>query len=146
MTDWVRRVCLDQSCKLRKTKFGTNASDHDRILREVKKIKWEKQVRSYVTGHGACAGVTSGQRGPEVFKQPAAIAEVTKQVNQILRQWCKDNKLEHFGWTSLQINVNTESDWHYDHRNVGPSLIAILGNHVGGELEIKGSSPAKFDN
>ena len=51
-----------------------------------------------------------------------------------------------FGWTSLQLNVNTSSDWHFDFRNVGPSLLVVIGDHLGGEFECWGYEPIKLVN
>ena len=43
------------------------------------------------------------------------------------------------------MNVNTSSEWHYDHKNEGPSLLMVVGDHLGGEFECQGIQPEKFD-
>ena len=43
------------------------------------------------------------------------------------------------------MNVNTSSEWHYDHKNEGPSLLLVVGSHLGGEFECRGVHPTKFD-
>ena len=43
------------------------------------------------------------------------------------------------------MNVNTSSEWHYDHKNEGPSLLLVVGSHLGGEFECREVHPTKFD-
>ena len=44
----------------------------------------------------------------------------------------------HLVWTSLQLNLNTISDWHQDWGNIGPSAIGALGPYRGGDFQIQG--------
>ena len=41
-------------------------------------------------------------------------------------------------WTSLQLNLNTVSDWHQDWGNIGLSAIGALGDYHGGEFQLQG--------
>ena len=50
-----------------------------------------------------------------------------------------------FGWTSLQLNANTVADWRTDYQNSGPSVIIVVSEHTGGELEVEGLSPTKLN-
>ena len=81
-----------------------------------------------------------------MYPQPAALAELTKAANASLRKWADRFAPAGFGWTSLQINMNTSSEWHYDHKNEGPSALMVVGRHSGGEFEGWGYEPAKLDN
>ena len=89
-------------------------------------------------------GLTSGQKGVYVYSQKSEVNEVAKLVNRALRNWATQHAPTGFGWTSLQINVDTSSEWHYDHRNVGPSLLLVVGRYQGGEFETFGARPVKL--
>ena len=69
-----------------------------------------------------------------------------RAANESVRKRCKQHAPKGFGWTSLQINVNSKADWHVDHRNLGPSCLAVVGRFAGGELEVKGYRPTKLEN
>jgi hypothetical protein len=43
------------------------------------------------------------------------------------------------------MNYNTSSEWHYDHKNEGPSLLLVVGNYLGGEFECQGMKPVKLE-
>ena len=82
------------------------------ILEVTRAIDWGPQVRSYVHGQGYCAGLLASGKG-EVMKpfvaHPASdVTKLVKLVNQHFRGWCPRG----YGWTSLQINVGTQADWH----------------------------------
>ena len=47
----------------------------------------------------------------------------------------------HFQWTSVQVNVNVDPEWHDDALNIGVSLVGSLGTYRGGKLEIQGLGP-----
>ena len=68
-----------------------------------------------------------------------------RKVNAALGRWADRHAPRGFGWTSLQMNFNTSSEWHYDDKNEGPSLLLVVGDHLGGEFECQGIKPAKFD-
>ena len=65
-------------------------------------------------------------------------------MNSFVKERCAQHAPKGYGWTSVQINVGTESAWHVDHRNLGPSCLAILGRDVGGELEVTRYKPRHF--
>ena len=115
-------------------------------MEAAKRIRWPGQVRSYVHGTGQCVGLMVGKKGPVVHGQTVEMNEFTRMVNRSIGEWCRDHAPPGFGWTSLQINVGTTADWHYDHRNLGPSCLAVVGRHVGGELEVKGYRPKRLIN
>ena len=99
------------------------------IAEMAKQVDWPQSARSYVEGKGACVGLMSGPRGTRVFSlsQIKGIVEVTRLVNLALSSWADQHAPKGFGWTSLQMNVNTSSEWHYDHKNEGPSLLMSWG-------------------
>ena len=115
------------------------------IAAVAKRVKWPPSARSYVTGRGACVGLMSGSGGTRVFSQSKEISDVVRRVNLALTRWADQHAPKGFGWTSLQMNVNTSSEWHYDHKNEGPSLLLVVGDHLGGEFECQGMQPAKLD-
>ena len=86
------------------------------ILSLVGDISWEDQVRSYVAGQGQCTGLLGADKGdelrPTIQKISEDKAKLTKLVNRHLSEWCKEYAPPGYGWTSLQINVDTCADWH----------------------------------
>ena len=44
-----------------------------------------------------------------------------------------------------QFNANTVADWHVDFRNLGPSVILVVGEYSGGEVEVEGLAPTKLN-
>ena len=62
-------------------------------------------------------------------------------LNRVLNHWAAKNAPDWFGWTTLQINYNTVADWHYDHKNVGPSAMIMLGDFDDGEFCSYGFEP-----
>ena len=115
------------------------------IAAAAKKITWPPSARYYVAGHGVCGGLMSGPGGTRVFFQNRDISGVMRKVNVALGRWADEHAPLGFGWASLQMNVNTSSEWHYDHKNEGPSLLLVVGDHLGGEFECQGMQPTKFD-
>ena len=85
------------------------------IAAMAKRVDWPLSARSYVEGHGACVGLMSGPGGTRVFSQNKGFAEITRRVNLALGRWADQHAPKGFGWTSLQMNVNTSSELHYDH-------------------------------
>ena len=67
-------------------------------------------------------------------------------VNEVIESWANKHAPMGFGWTSLQINVDTSSEWHYDHRNEGPSVLMVLGRFLSGEFECYGNFPTKLQD
>ena len=115
------------------------------IAAKVKRVSWPVSVRSYVKEVGTCIGLTSGVSGVRVYPHPKDVCQVARRVNAALCRWADQHAPKGFGWTSLQMNVNTYSEWHYDHKNEGPSLLLIVGDHLGGEFECRGVHSTKFD-
>ena len=83
---------------------------------------------------------------PMILEPEGDMASVIRQANRVIGQWRDKHAPEGFGWTSLQVNVNSVADWHVDHRNMGPSCVMVLGDYVGGELEVRGCMPTPLHN
>ena len=119
----------------------------DELAGGAAEIRWPNSARSYVAGHGVCCGLTKGTgKPPRVHPQTTEIQEFTKAANERLRLWADRHAPEGFGWTSLQINVGTSSEWHFDQQNEGPSALMVVGQHLGGEFESWGFRPLRLDN
>ena len=95
------------------------------------RLNWPASARSYVAGRGACGGLISGPGGVRVFQQNKEVTRLMKRVNAALGRWADRHAPRGFGWTSLQMNFNTSSEWHSDHKNEGPSLLLVVGSHQG---------------
>ena len=66
--------------------------------------------------------------------------ELVPTINTIIAETLKRDEV-HLVWTSLQLNLNTVSDWHQDWGNVGPSAIGALGTYSGGEFQVQDCPP-----
>ena len=105
------------------------------LFGEVWDVNWPEQVRGYVSGHGECVGLLAksettqkdAKLEPMILEPESEMASVIQQANRVIGQWCDKHAPEGFGWTSLQVNVNSVADWHVDHRNMGPSCVMVLG-------------------
>ena len=80
-----------------------------------------------------------------MLRQKHDITALIKVVNAALSRWADQHAPGGFGWTSLQMNFNTSSECHYDHKNEGPSLLLVVGNYLGGEFECQGMPPVKLE-
>jgi len=116
------------------------------ILAKMRAYKWGPSVRSYVKGKSQCVGcLNSAANGTTFYTGPAKLQEMTRTINAGLNRWADKHAPAGFGWTSLQLNAGTVADWHVDHRNQGPSIILVVGEHTGGEFESSGHLPTKLD-
>ena len=101
------------------------------IVKLVKQDKWNPQSRAAVHGEGKCLGVTYERSNPRVNVMSRIQRKIVALVNETLWHTMAQQDFE---WTSLQINVNSVSDWHEDSNNVGPSAIMLLGDFDGGHF------------
>ena len=126
--------------------------NYHKLLRHVRQATWPKQQRTYVEGEGLRVGLsvftdlTGEYVKPRIYTQTDGIVTIMKEANLIMGERCRKDAPKGFGWTSLQINVNTTSDWHFDRKNVGPSCVMVLGDYVGDELEVEGNQPEALKN
>ena len=104
-------------------------------------IELLRSTRSYVTGRSACVGLSAS-----VHQQPQKVIGIVRNINARIGEWCGKHAPKGYGWTTLQINVNTVSDWHKDRRNLGPSCLMVLGSYEGGAIEIAGFRPRRLQN
>ena len=80
----------------------------------------------------------SKANGTNFHRGAPELKAVVQLINEELTEWCRKYAPPGFGWASLQLNANTVADWHVDYRNLGPSVILVVGDHIGGELEVEG--------
>jgi len=82
---------------------------------------------------------------PTNFHRGAPELKATIQlINEELMEWSCSHAPPGSGWTSLQLNANTVANWHVDSRNLSPSVILVVGDHTGGELEAEGLARTKL--
>ena len=109
----------------------------------MKAISWGPPVRSYVKGVSQSVGCMDSKANGTNFHH--GVKKAVQLINEELVEWSRNHAPPGFGWTSLQLNANTVADWHVDYRNLGPSVILVVGEHSGGELEVEGLEPTKLD-
>ena len=74
-----------------------------------------------------------------------SLKNVVRLINEELADWSRSYAPPGFGWVSLQLNANTVVECHSEYRNLGPSVILVVGDHMGGELEVEGLAPTKLE-
>ena len=116
----------------------------------VRSYQCPKSKRGYVSGYGACVGLTATGFGDKmtiaVHNQKLEVIEIVRRINAAIGAWCEKHAPKGYDWTTLQINVDTVSDWHRDHRNLRPSCLMLLGTYTGGEIEVAGFEAAQLQD
>ena len=104
------------------------------ILAAMKAVSWGPSVRSYVKGGSQCVGCMDSKANGTNFRHGAPeLKKVVQLINEELTEWSRDHAPPGFGWTSLQLNANTVADWHVEYRNLGHSVIVVVGEHSVGQ-------------
>ena len=123
--------------------FYLTQKEHDRIVHEMNKITWPRQLRRSVNklgkgeALGTCLGATNDPNGARLGQHTGEMEHLVKFINKSLRR--KFKKTKGFRWSSLQINKNTVSAPHRDSNNDGLSAIILLGDFTGGSFGVDGS-------
>ena len=115
--------------------------DADSWLTAIFAMNVPYSARQAVKGRGACVGLTVQGNQPVIGLFGQGKEACIQDMNRWLRRVLNENGQELFKWTSMQINVNTVPRYHTDRNNVGPSILLVLGNHKGGEVQVEGHEP-----
>ena len=97
-------------------------------------MAWPTSCRPYVAGMGACLGLINHQN-PRINLEGMECKDMILRMNDCIRR-CLAKVLAPVLWTSLQLNINTVSDFHSDSGNRGVSFILGMGSYTGGYLQI----------
>ena len=138
LAEWTQRYQKEGRTKdhIRKAKLrGKQLQGGERLVKLAKGL----------TNENLLVGLTQGKEGVEVRKLSGQKASVARIANQLLRTWCAEQGFE-LHWTTLEVKVDGEQDWHEDDQARGPMLVLVCGRHLGGELELWGYKPEKLEN
>lgn len=92
------------------------------------------------SGRGYGLGLATAEDGAfEISGNGPVHSEITGACNALIRQAVSRLAVP-FGWTSLQVNVDSVGDWHRD-PGMASAVIVGLGDFTGGTFEVAGSPP-----
>ena len=93
--------------------------------------------RDYVQGASVTLGLSYPQGEVVINSGKGLPVDIVPTINTLITDTLRKEGF-HLMWTSIQLNLNTVSDWHQDWGNVGPSAIGALGQYHGGDFQIQG--------
>ena len=96
--------------------------------------------RAHVSGHSACLGLSGPGHAPSINSMGGLAHKPLVLINSIFA-WAAERMGVRLGWTSIQLNHNTISEWHIDKGNKGLSMMLVVGDFTGGEFEVGPSGP-----
>jgi hypothetical protein len=86
--------------------FPIHNHAHDELLACLETMTMPNSKREAVVGKGMCVGLTNGRQGGYLVVAPQAFAAIraARRMGESIAA------LDHLSWTSLQINLDPESD------------------------------------
>ena len=115
--------------------------DHAKAFKDAAGIPWSDSLRKHVSGKSVTLGLVWSQQGSaHLHMPPSPMTLFAARANTMLWESLRYHGL-HLCWSSIQVNWNTESDWHTNRQHIGASAILGLGNFSGGEFHLQGFDP-----
>lgn len=100
--------------------------------------------RPAVHGRGICLGLSSPPAGITVQTLSDAALPLLSLLVDVFRK--AGDSLGVPAFTSVQVNLDSQSDLHRDANNLGPSLLYVCGDFTGGEFELLPRPPVYVGN